>query len=164
MRGAQTTRDRQQIRRADMFKNILVPTDGSPLSRKAAQQAARLAKALGARITAFHVAPAYRYNVYADYIPPDFEPPKAYAARVKKIAERHLASIQAIAQKADVRCDASYVMSDFPADAILKAAKKNGCDAIAMATHGRSGLAKLLLGSETTKVLTHGKLPVIVLK
>ena len=147
-----------------MFKNILVPTDGSTLSRKAAQQAAQLAKTLGAKLTAFHVAPAYRYNVYADYIPPDFEPPKAYAARVKKIAERHLDAIVKIAQKAGVRCDTAYTTSDFPADAILKAAKKNGCDAIAMATHGRSGIAKLLLGSETTKVLTHGKLPVIVLK
>jgi nucleotide-binding universal stress UspA family protein len=147
-----------------MFKNILVPTDGSPLSRKAAQQAAELAKALGARLTAFHVAPAYRYNVYADYIPADFEPPKTYAARVKKIAERHLSVISKIADKAGVPCDAAYATSDFPADAILKAAKKNGCDAIAMATHGRSGIAKLILGSETTKVLTHGKLPVIVLR
>lgn len=147
-----------------MFKNILVPTDGSPLSRKAAQQAARIAKSLDAKLTAFHVAPAYRYNVYADYIPPDFEPPKDYAARVKKIAERHLASITKIAEKEGVRCDAAYTTSDFPADAIIKAAKKYGCDAIAMATHGRSGLAKMLLGSETTKVLTHGKLPVLVLK
>lgn len=147
-----------------MFKNILVPTDGSALSRKAAQEAAQIAKVMGARLTAFHVAPAYRYNVYADYIPSDFETPKAYAARVRKIAGRHLEAIAKIAEKAGVRCDSSYTTSDFPADAILKAAKKNGCDAIAMATHGRSGLARMLLGSETTKVLTHGKLPVIVLR
>lgn len=147
-----------------MFKNILVPTDGSALSRKAAQQAARIAKALGAKLTAFHVAPAYRYNVYTDYIPTDFESPRAYAARVKSVAGRHLASITRIAEKAGVRCDAYYTTSDFPADAILKAAKKYGCDAIAMATHGRSGVTKLLLGSETTKVLAHCKLPVLVLK
>jgi len=147
-----------------MFKNIMVPTDGSPLSRKAARQAAAMAKAVGARITAFHVAPAYRYNVYADYIPPDFEWPKAYAARVKKIAEKHLAAICKIAQDAGVRCESAYATSDFPADAILKGAKKHGCDAIAMATHGRSGLSRLFLGSETMKVLTHSKLPVIVLK
>ena len=147
-----------------MYKNILVPTDGSALSRKAAQQAVQLAKALGARITAFHVAPAYRYNVYADYIPPDFEPPKAYHERVKKIAARYLESIAKIAEKAGVKCDSGYVTSDFPADAIIKGAKKYQCDAIAMATHGRSGIAKMLLGSETTKVLTHGKLPVIVLR
>ncbi|MGE5523927.1 MAG: universal stress protein [Rhodospirillaceae bacterium] len=147
-----------------MFKNILVPTDGSALSRKAAQQAARLAKSLGARITAFHVAPQYRYNIYADYISPDFESPKDYAERVKNVAERHLDAIVKIAQKAGVRCDTAYATSDFPADAILKAAKKHRCDAIAMATHGRSGIAKVLLGSETTKVLTHGKLPVLVLK
>lgn len=147
-----------------MFKNILVPTDGSALSRKAARQAAALAKSVGARITAFHAAPAYRYQVYADYVPPDFEWPKAYAARVKKVAERHLAAIRKIAQDAGVQCDVAYTTSDFPADAILKAAKKHGCDAIAMGTHGRSGVSRLFLGSETLKVLTHSRLPVIVLK
>lgn len=147
-----------------MFKNILVPTDGSALSRKAARQAAALAKSVGARITAFHAAPAYRYQVYADYVPPDFEWPKAYAARVKKVAERHLAAIRKIAQDAGVPCDVAYTTSDFPADAILKAAKKHGCDAIAMGTHGRSGVSRLFLGSETLKVLTHSRLPVIVLK
>lgn len=147
-----------------MFKNIMVPTDGSTLSRKAARQAAALAKSIGARITAFHVAPAYRYNVYADYVPPDFEWPKTYAARVKKIAEKHLAVICKIATDAGVRCEPAYATSDFPAEAILKAAKKYGCDAIAMATHGRSGFSRLLLGSETVKVLTQTKLPVIVLK
>ncbi len=147
-----------------MFKNILVPTDGSPLSRKAAKQAADIAKTLGAKVTAFHVAPAYRYKVYADYVPPDFETAQAYAARVKKIAQLHLDAIAKIVAKSGVKCESYYATSDFPADAILKAAKKYGCDVIAMATHGRSGLSKLLLGSETTKVLTHGKLPVIVLK
>jgi nucleotide-binding universal stress UspA family protein len=147
-----------------MFKNILVPTDGSALSRKAAKQAADIAKVLGAKITAFHVAPAYRYKVYADYVPPDYESPQVYGARVKKVAQRHLDAIAKIVSKTGVACQSYYATSDFPADAILKAAKKYGCDAIAMATHGRSGLSRLLLGSETTKVLTHGKLPVIVLR
>lgn len=147
-----------------MFKKIMLPTDGSALSRKAAKQAAKIAAAVGARLVAFHVAPAYRFEVYADYVPPDFESPQDYAARVKKIAGRHLAAIEKIAAAAGVPCESAYVLSDFPADAILKAAKKHGCDAIAMATHGRSGLAKVLLGSETVKVLTHAKLPVIVLK
>ena len=147
-----------------MFKKLLVPTDGSALSRKAAQQAARIAKSLDAKIVAFHVAPAYRYSVYADYIPPDFETPRAYAERARKIAEGHLAVVRKIALKVGVPCDTAYDTSDFPADAILKAAKKYGCDAIAMGTHGRSGIAKLLLGSETMKVLTHGRVPVIVLR
>jgi nucleotide-binding universal stress UspA family protein len=147
-----------------MFKNIMVPTDGSTLSRKAAKQAVEIAKSIGARITAFHVAPAYSYKVYADYVPPDFEPPQAYAARVKKIAGGHLDAVARMAATAGVACEAAYVTSDYPADAIVKAAKKYRCDAIAMATHGRSGFSKLLLGSETTKVLAQARVPVIVLR
>jgi nucleotide-binding universal stress UspA family protein len=147
-----------------MFRNILVPTDGSALSLKAARQAAVLAKAVGARMTAFHVIPAYRYNVYADYVPPDLELPAAYAKRTKKVAEQRLAKVEGIAAKAGVKCRSFYATSDFPADAIVKAARKYGCDAIAMATHGRSGVSKFLLGSETTKVLSQARTPVIVLR
>ena len=146
-----------------MFKNILVPTDGSALSRKAAKRAIALAKATGARVTGFHVAPAYRYDVYADYVPPSFETPRDYAARIAKIAHRQLQAIDKMAKAAGIPCDSYYVTSDFPADAILKAAKKHGCDAIAMGTHGRSGLSRLFLGSQTIKVLTHSSIPVIVL-
>lgn len=147
-----------------MFKNILVPTDGSVLSRKAAKRAVALAKATGARVTAFHAAPAYRYDVYADYVPPKFETPKAYAERVAKIAHRQLQVIDKMAKAAGVACESYYATSDFPADAILKAAKKYGCDAIAMGTHGRSGLSRLFLGSQTMKVLTYARIPVVVLR
>jgi len=145
-----------------MFKNVLVPTDGSALSRKAAKKAAEFAKKMGARMTGFHVAPAYRFNLYADYVPPNFETPQAYGVRAKKIAQHHLDAVRKAADDAGVPCACYYTTSDFPADEIVKAAQKYKCDGIFMASHGRTGLSRLLLGSEATKVLTHTRIPVVV--
>lgn len=147
-----------------MFRNILVPTDGSALSRKGIKKAVALAKITGARVTGFHVAPAYKFNVYADYIPPDFVLPKDFEARAKKVAARHLEAIKKECGAAGVQCANYFVCSDFAADAIIKAAKKYKCDLIAMASHGRSGLSKMLLGSETQKVLANTAIPVLVLR
>jgi len=148
----------------NMYKNILFPTDGSPLSHRAGQQAVAIAKSIGARIIGFHVAPAYRFDVHEDYVSPNFVLPKDYAVKVKKIAEVHLDILRRTAEAAKVPCETYFVTSDFPADAIVKAAKKYKCNAIAMGSHGRSGISKLLLGSETQKVLAASKLPVIVLR
>lgn len=145
-----------------MFRNLLVPVDGSALSHKAAREAAELAKATGAAITGFHVAPAYKFNVYGDYIPADFVRPDQYESKAKKIAMGHLDAVKKAAAGKNVAYNGYYTTSDFPADAILKAAKKYKCDAIFMASHGRTGLSKLLLGSETSKVLANTRLPVIV--
>lgn len=147
-----------------MFRNILVPVDGSALSRKAVKKAVALAKATGAQITGFHVAPAYKFNVYADYIPPNFVMPKDYEARARKIAEKHLEVVKKEASAAGVKVQTGFASSDFPADAIVKAAKSYRCDLIAMASHGRSGLSKLLLGSETQKVLANVSIPVLVMR
>ncbi len=147
-----------------MFRNILVPTDGSALSRKAVKKAVALAKLTGAKVTGFHVAPAYKFNVYADYIPPDFILPREFEANAKKVAARHLEVVKKECAAAGVSCAAYSVCSDFAADAIVKAAKKYKCDLVAMASHGRSGLSKLLIGSETQKVLAGIKVPVLVLR
>jgi len=147
-----------------MFRNILVPTDGSALSRKAIKSAVALAKKTGAKVTGFHVAPAYKFNVYADYVPPDFMLPKDFEARAKKVAARHLEAIKKECSAAGVSCDNYFVCSDFAADAIVKAAKKYKCDLIAMASHGRSGLSKLLLGSEAQKVLAGTTIPTLILR
>jgi nucleotide-binding universal stress UspA family protein len=147
-----------------MFRNILVPTDGSALSRKAVKKAVALAKKTGARVTGFHVAPSYKFNIYAEYIPPDFIVPREYEARQKKVAARHLEIIKKECGATGVRCTTWSVCSDFPADAIVKAAKKSKCDLIAMASHGRSGFSKLLLGSETQKVLAGTSIAVLVLR
>mgnify|MGYP006292918597 CR=1 FL=1 len=147
-----------------MFKNILVPTDGSSLSKRAAKQAAELAKATGARITAFHVAPAYKFAMNEDYVPRDYALPADYADHVKKVAEKHLGEVAKAAKAQGVSCEGHYASSDFPADAIAKAVKKYKCDGVLMASHGRSGLGKLFLGSETQKVLAEVTVPVIVVR
>lgn len=145
-----------------MYKNILVPTDGSTLSRRSAKDAVALAKSLGARVTAFYVAPTFHIEVYTDYVPPDLISPQEHAANAKNAAQRHLAVIRKIASDSNVPCEGYFVMSDIPAGAIVKAARKYKCDLIYMGSHGRSGLTKLLLGSQTSKVLSQTRVPVLV--
>ena len=145
-----------------MFTNILVPTDGSALSRKAAKQAIKLAKDQGAKVVGFYVAPPYRPKVFADYVPSDFITPKQYAERMKKVAAQRLGFIKKAAAQARVACTLRHVASEFPYLEIVKAAKQNRCDLIFMASHGRRGISRLLLGSETNKVLSHTTIPVLV--
>lgn len=147
-----------------MFKNILLPTDGSALSRRAVKDGVQLAKKLGARVTGFYVAPAFHIEVYDDmaYIPPDLLNPKAHAANARKTAQRHLDFVTQTAVDNNVPRTGYYVLSDSPADAIVKAARKYRCDLIYMGSHGRTGLTKLLLGSETGKVLALTRIPVLV--
>jgi nucleotide-binding universal stress UspA family protein len=145
-----------------MYKNILVPTDGSTLSHRTIRDAAQLATKLGATLTGFHVAPTYHIEIYTDYVPPDMITPQQHTANAKKTALRHLEVVKKAAAASRVRYAGYYVMSDFPADAIVKAARKYKCDLIYMGSHGRSGLAKLLLGSQTSKVLAHSRIPVLV--
>jgi Universal stress protein UspA and related nucleotide-binding proteins len=148
-----------------VFKNILVPTDGSEMSCKAAQKAVTLAKSMGARVTGFHVAPEYHPQANDDYyIPRNYLSPTQFAAKTKEVADRHLDAVTKAATAGAVQCDAHYVNSDFPADAIVKAAKKYKCDAIVMASHGRTGLSRFFLGSQTQKVIAATKLPVVVLR
>lgn len=145
-----------------MFKHILVPTDGSALSRKAIARAVRLAQALKARVTGYYVAPNYSPNIYADYVPRDFVTPKEYEANTRRIAKKYLDVVRQAAARAGVQCKCFYTFSDYPYDAIIHGAKHNRCDVIFMASHGRRGISALLLGSETQKVLTHSKIPVLV--
>lgn len=136
-----------------MYKHLLVPTDGSALSRRTIRDAVKLARKLGASVTGFYVAPTFHIEVYADYIPPDMITPQQHAASAKKTAQGHLEFMRKAAAAERVKCDGYFVLSDFPADEIVKAARKHKCDLIFMGSHGRSGLSKLLLGSQTNKVL-----------
>lgn len=86
-----------------------------------------------------------------------------YAAKAKKVAQRHLDAVRKIAESAGVTFTGQYALSDFPADAIVTAAKKYRCDGIVMGSHGRSGMRRLLLGSQTQKVLASAKVPVVVI-
>ncbi|APV52066.1 hypothetical protein BWI17_21780 [Betaproteobacteria bacterium GR16-43] len=147
-----------------MYKHLLVPTDGSPLSLKAAKTAAGLAKKLGAKITAVYVT--------APWMPPMGSEGAAYSRMgemeadyrraTKAAAEKALGRVADAAAAAKVKCDGIHVSNDQPWDAIIRSAVKQKCDLIVMASHGRRGLAGLLIGSETHKVLTHSKTPVLV--
>ena len=145
-----------------MFKHILVPTDGSKLSIKAAKQAVTLAKALGAKITGFHSAPDLSSAYYGDGYILRAPSAEAQAELQDQEARKCLSSIEIEAEVEKVPCEVFHVVSDSPYEAIIDAAKKKKCDLIVMASHGRRGLSGLLLGSETQKVLIHSDIPVLV--
>lgn len=145
-----------------MFRNILVPTDGSPLSRKAVKRAVQLAKEQKGRVTGFFVGPTWKPRGNDDSIPYRMVSPEQHAAGVKKVATRILDGVRAEATRAGVPCTTSFTLDDYPYARIVEAANRNGCDLILMATHGRRGISRLLLGSETSKVLAHAKVPVLV--
>ena len=145
-----------------MFKHILIPTDGSPLSHRAIAMGVKLAKTVGARVTGVFAAPPATPVVYRDHLPVGYTTPREHAKMIQASAARYLGVIEQAAKKAGVRCECVQVTGDFPADVILAVAKKKKCDVIVMATHGRRGLRGVLLGSETQKVLTHSTIPVLV--
>jgi len=145
-----------------MFKNILVPTDGSPLARKAVKRAVQLAKEQKGRVTGYYVGPTWRPRTGDDSIAYRMVSPDEHAASVKKTATRILQAVRTEAAKAGVPCTTGFSTDDFPYVRIIEAATRNHCDLILMATHGRRGISRLLLGSETSKVLAHSKVPVLV--
>lgn len=145
-----------------MFKHILIPTDGSDVSRKAVVAGVALAKALGAKVTAFYAAPSATPIVYKHFLPVGYMTPQKHAQAIKRAATHYLAVAEKAAKAAGVPCEAVSQTSDFPAEAILAAAAKRKCDLIYMASHGYRGVKAVLLGSETQKVLAHAKIPVLV--
>ncbi len=147
-----------------MYKNILVATDGTRLSGKAIAHAVALAKALGARLTAFYASPDYPLPVYAEGAIVEPMTRREYAALCKDEADRILGAVAAKAKSARVAFNAVHTINSTPWRAILAAARKHRCDVVVMASHGRRGVSAMLLGSETQKVLTHSKIPVIVVR
>lgn len=145
-----------------MYQHILIPTDGSTLSGHAVVQGIALAKAIGARVTGLFVAPAPTPLVFDGLVPVDYMQPDEHASLTARAAARALGVIEKAAQLAEVPCECLSVTGEYPAEAILEAAAEHKCDLIVMASHGRRGLAGVLLGSETQKVLTHAKGPVLV--
>ena len=145
-----------------MFKHILLPTDGSELSEAAIQKGVQFAKSINAHLTGFHVIlPFHVFTVQTEMLEDTKE---QYERQSKVQAEQFLGTIKKAAEKAGVRCDTEYVTSNHPYEMIIKAAEKRGCDLIMMASHGRRGVQGLLIGSETQKVLTHTKIPVLVFR
>jgi nucleotide-binding universal stress UspA family protein len=147
-----------------MYRKLLVATDGSPLSKKAVRSAIDLAAALGAELVALYVVPRYPVSYFEGGV----TIPAQEVARIEEQWSRKgQAIVDAVAQTAEaagVKTKAVVSRSDLVAESILAAVRKHRCDLVVMASHGRKGLKRILLGSETQQVLTHGSVPVLVLR
>ena len=146
-----------------MYKHILVPTDGSKLSAKAIRAAARLARLSGAKLTGLCVTPPYVPPVYTEGMTTyGVVSARAHKELKEKEAKKALAVVEIEGQTSGVEVSKISLTADQPWRAIIGTARSKRCDLIVMASHGRRGLSALLLGSETAKVLTHSKIPVLV--
>lgn len=145
-----------------MFKHILVPTDGSELSRATARRAISFAKEAGARVTVFYAKPEYPIAYFGEGALIDPTTPEKFAEMAAEQAAEYMGEVESWCSEAGVPCASVSATSDVPYEAIIEAAEKSGCDLIFMASHGRRGISGLLLGSETNKVLTHSRIPVLV--
>jgi nucleotide-binding universal stress UspA family protein len=141
-----------------MYTNILIPTDGSELAGKAVQHGIALAKRIGAKVIVLTVLPPFHTITIDTQMIEDT--PAQYKARMQKHAEKTLSAVAT--QAAGVACETIQVEHEHPYQAIINTADSKGCDLIVMASHGRRGISAIVLGSETVKVLTHCKIPVLV--
>jgi nucleotide-binding universal stress UspA family protein len=147
-----------------MFNTILVPTDGSKLSQKAVEEAMLLAKVTGAKLVALHVYSKFPGSPYGTFGPAEEILAEAHVRQHEADAGKIFAGIENLASAAGVALDTALVESDDVYKQIIALAKKKKCDLICMASHGRRGLAGVVLGSETQKVLTHSTIPVLVMR
>ena len=147
-----------------MFKHILIPTDGSELSAKAIRAGVRLAAEMGARVTAVYAEEPVRGLHLQNYHALEKELAAEFDRRLRELAERCTAQVEAEAKAAGVPCEPVVVKAESPHEAIVQTARARGCDAIFMASHGHKGLKGLLLGSVTQQVLAHSDVPVLVFR
>jgi nucleotide-binding universal stress UspA family protein len=146
-----------------MFKHILIPTDGSEISSRAISAAMGFAKETGARVTGYYAMQKSPIRVFGEgYQFPDVQTAQNFEKSVYAAGSKYVAQIARAAHKAGVKFQSLLTQAPTPYEGIVEAARKSGCDAIFMASHGRKGLARVALGSVTSKVLTHSKLPVLV--
>jgi len=143
-----------------MFQNILIATDGSDVSQKAVGQGLSLARALGAKATVVTVTEAYRTAISGEMV--ITHPAAEYEKRAAEAAHTILARAAEVARKTGIACETLHVKDRYPADGIVEAAKNLGADLIVVASHGRRGLSRMLLGSEAAKVVTLSSVPVLV--
>ena len=147
-----------------MYKRILVATDGSDLSTTAVQSAIELAAAIGAELVALYVVPRYPVSYFEGGITISVED---IARAEKQWSDKGQAVVDEVQQEAQARgvnAKAVVTQSDLVAESIMSAASKHACDLVVMASHGRKGIKRVLLGSETQHVLTHSTVPVLVLR
>jgi nucleotide-binding universal stress UspA family protein len=145
-----------------MFKHILIPTDGSPVAAKAVKAGIALAKEIGARVTAYYGLDPMPAPYYGDGYTVDARVIADIERSARETGEKVLAKIEQLAKSAGVPYAGVLNKPPTPYDGIIAAAKKSKCDVIFMASHGRRGIASLVLGSVTNKVLSHSKIPVLV--
>jgi len=143
-----------------MHTNILIPTDGSELAGKAVQHGIALAKRIGAKVTALTVLPPF--HVFTTDTQMIEDTPAQYQTRMQQRADKILGAVAHAAQAAGVAYETVHIEHEHPYQAIIDIADLKGCDLIVMASHGRHGISGIVLGSETIKVLTHCKIPVLV--
>lgn len=165
-RGEPVTKtDLRPTREATMFRHILLPTDGSTLSTRAVRRGLQLAASLKSRVTVIYVVPEFRMMADEGYISPlGAELRARFERESREYARKALARVEKLAAGARVRCDTVAVTGDAPHRQIVATAGRRKCDLIIMASHGRSGITSLLLGSETARVLAHSKIPVMVVR
>jgi nucleotide-binding universal stress UspA family protein len=144
-----------------MYRNILIPTDGSDITAKAVQTAITLAKTLGARLSTISVKEPFPYSAISEMQP---VPPQEFYDAQERIAASRVKAVIDAAQAHGLACTGHTVEALHPWEAITDHAKAQGCDLIVMASHGRRGVSALLLGSETQKVLTHCDVPILIIK
>ena len=147
-----------------MYKRILIATDGSPLSDKAVEHGLSLAALSCATVVALKVVPRYPRSYFEGGMPVDMNDVKRIEAQWGDAAQAMVDGVKAQGGAQGVTVKAVVAKSDLVAEAVIAAAKKHKCDLIVMASHGRKGIKRLLLGSETQHVLTHSHIPVLVLR
>ena len=143
-----------------MFTHVLLPTDGSGLSQGAVMKGILLAKESDAKVTGISVVPEFHVLTFNTTMLEDTK--EQFLADNREQAKKNLAMLKKAAAEQGVPCDTVVEVSDHPYEAIIHTAESKGCDLILMASHGRRGAKGLLLGSETLKVLTHSRIPVLV--
>ena len=147
-----------------MFKHILIPTDGSEIADKAVKAGLQFAKFAGARVTVFTAVPEYQMPANSEIAAGRIMPLEEYERRAMREAQHVLKRVARRAKAAGVTAATEAAISDRPWQAIVRAAKKNGCDLIFIASHGRKGLSALVHGSETSAVLKHSSIPTLVVR
>jgi nucleotide-binding universal stress UspA family protein len=145
-----------------MFKHILIPTDGSPVSTKAVKAGIALAKEHGAKVTGYHAVEPVPVHLYGEGYIADKEMVEEFDRRRRAAAKKHIDALAREAQKAGVAFEPLVQTSTRPYDGIVEAAKKRKCDLILMSSHGHRGLDRLMLGSVADKVIQRSKVPVLV--
>ena len=151
---------------SSLYAHILLPTDGSQLATRGAKSGVKLAEALGAKVTVVFVGMPFTVAVYggAEVFYASPSSPREHKRFTQEAAEKALAPVALAAERAGVKCATLLEVSAKPWEGIVKAARTGKCDAIVMASHGRTGVAGLLLGSQTQRVLAHSKIPVLVIR